>query len=289
VILLCKETCGQKFESYRLVGGGQAPGVILRTCADAACKRTVLAFTNLQLLDFAVTTMTEHPDVSMSFLRGNGGQVVERISKNLELVAKVYKFWTGKISLNKLPGFDNGGGGDDDDNEDEEEEEEEDEEGEMELREGSSPAWLAFVVEVEARELTDHSFAISFVNKYKGSTPSTIAQLRTKLKLGTGKRKRNGERAGASDEDDAEHANEECTIQLSTVHGAKGLEWTPCSCLTTSRRSPPFASPMTRRRATRRAASGARPGPTRCSTCGKWIRPRPRAQSAARAHISHIY
>jgi hypothetical protein len=215
-MLLCKEKCDQKFESYRLVGGGQAPGVILRTCADAACKRTVLAFTNLALLDFAVTTMTAHPDISMSFLRGNGNDSHKRISKMLNLVEKVFKLWTGKISLSKLPGF--GDGGDDDD-----EEEEVEEEGENEVSRGTSAAWYAYMAEAEARELNDHIFAINFVNKYGDSTHSTIDKLRIKLKLGTGKRRR-GEGAGGN-EDYAENANEECTIQLSTVHGAKGLEW----------------------------------------------------------------
>lgn len=219
VTLLCKQTCGQIFDSYRLVGGGPEEGVILRACPDETCKRTVLAHTNLELLNFAVKTMTEHPAISMSFLRGGGDNVVQRVSKNLSLVKKVFKLWlTGDVNdLYKIPGFESRA------REDDAGDDEEEETGEQEEDGGKSAAWHSFVIEAEAREMNEHIFAISFVQKYKGSTLSTIEKLRKKLKLG----KSEGE---GRVEEGAENESEESTtgaptILLSTVHGAKGLEW----------------------------------------------------------------
>jgi superfamily I DNA/RNA helicase len=142
---------------------------------------------------------------------------------------------------------------------------------------------------VAARELQEHSFAISFVSKYRHSTPSTIHQLRKKLKLGTGKRKRKGEGEGEgegaqSDENDAENANEECTILLSTVHGAKGLEWDTVQLLDD-------LAPLAAFRVTVDKETGNSSGSLWCPSWGDsllnlWQVDQASASRAARAHVN---
>ncbi len=234
-MLLCKETCKQPFQSYRLVGGGDDTGIILRNSGDMTCKRTVLAYSNLALLSFAVDTMSSHPDISMSFLRGRG-EVTSRINELLRLIKKVYKLWTGEITdLSKMAGFERSVRDDDGDSDAEadadapadadadadagEAQESADRHG------GKSEAWRAFCAEAETREMSDQVSAISFVQRYKGETPSTIEDLKEKLKIGKSKRKAKEKGEDELADSDPETENKECTILLSTIHGAKGLEW----------------------------------------------------------------
>jgi hypothetical protein len=236
-VLLCKETCRQPFKSYRLVGGGNDPGIILRTSVDMTCKRTVLANSNLALLSFAVETMGSHPALSMSFMRGRGEKVSKRIRDILRLIVKVYKLWTGEIkNLSEMPGFERKAGdderkaGDDDSDADADADagadadfDADDAKESAERHGGKSEEWRLFCAEVEARELSEEQAAISFVLRYRSAAPETLDMLKKKLKIDNPKRIGKGE--GEQADSDPETENEECTILLSTVHGAKGLEW----------------------------------------------------------------